>query len=311
MGFMGNKAYKIMVNGEKDIQDLVQQSKLLIVIKSVLVGGANIASNILQLASLNVPLNKIVRDVPKKLAEVHFYQEKQIRRIEAEAELRAAINDPRAARRLTNEIQAIDDSIKRLSIWPLLEAGEFSSIADAGISRDDLKLTTGRIAEFVEDLVDKLPPKVQTAGKYALITRDTAIFQGLQKMVQYGDFVAKAIMYDDLVDRQKMDVTAAKGRVSEEFVNYEWLPGRFRSYVEAMGMAWFWHFKVRSVKVAVNLMRRNPVSSMLSLLVPNMLGVNIGSPITDNIFSVAADGRLPYSLGPGQGLNAPNLHPFF
>lgn len=311
MGFMGNKAYKYMVNGEKDIQDLVQQSKLMIVIKSVIVGGANIASNILQLASLNIPLNRIVRDVPKKLAEVHFYQEKQIRRIEAEAELRAAINDPRAARRLTNEIQAIDDSIKRLNIWPLLEAGEFSSIADAGISRDDLKLTTGRIAEFVEGIVDKLPPKVQTAGKYALITRDTAIFQGLQKMVQYGDFVAKAIMYDDLVDRQKMDVTDAKGRVSEEFVNYEWLPGRFRSYVEAMGMIWFWHFKVRSVKVAINLMRRNPVSSMLSLLVPNMLGANIGSPITDNLFSVAADGRLPYSLGPGQGLSSPNLHPFF
>ena len=311
MGFMGNKAYQYMVNGEKDIQDLVQQAKLMIVIKSVIVGGANIVSNVLQLASLNVPLNKIVREVPKKLAEVHFYQEKQIRRIEAEAELRAAVNDPRVSRRLSNEIQAIDDSIKRLSIWPLIEAGEFSSIADAGISRDDLKLTSGRVAEFVEGVVSKLPEKVQIAGKYALITRDTAIFQGLQKMVQYGDFVAKAIMYDDLTERQKLDPAEVKGRVSEEFVNYEWLPGRFRSYVESMGMMWFWHFKVRSVKVGLNLMRRNPVSALLSLAIPNMMGVNIGSPITDNIFSVAADGRLGYSLGPGQGLNAPALHPFF
>jgi hypothetical protein len=41
---------------------------------------------------------------------------------------------------------------------------------------------------------------------------------------------------------------------------------------------------------------------------PNIIG-SIGSPITDNIFAVAADGRIQWSVGPGQGFRAYTLHP--
>lgn len=42
---------------------------------------------------------------------------------------------------------------------------------------------------------------------------------------------------------------------------------------------------------------------------PTMFG-NVGLPLQDNLISAAADGRLDYSIGFGQGLRAHNLNPW-
>ena len=108
-----------------------------------------------------------------------------------------------------------------------------------------------------------------------------------------------------------MSKAEALGRVTEEFVNYDRLPGRFRGYMESMGLMWFYNFKIRSAKVAVSMIRNNPVHSLIATVVPapTMFG-NVGLPIQDNMFSLMADGRLDYSFGFGQGLRAPSLNPW-
>ncbi len=199
-----------------------------------------------------------------------------------------------------------------MSIWPLIEAGEFTSIADVGMQAEDLELTSGKLASYIERMVDKLPESVRTAGRYALITKDTALFRGLQKSVQYGDFIAKAVLFDDLTKRQKKTKEEALIRITEEFVNYDRLPGRFRSYLENMGLLWFYNFKIRSVKVALSTIRNNPVHALLSMSVPvpAFFG-NVGSPITDNIIAKGMGGTLDSSMGIGMALRAPSLNPWF
>jgi len=101
------------------------------------------------------------------------------------------------------------------------------------------------------------------------------------------------------------------GRVTEEFVNYDRLPGRFRGYMESMGLMWFYNFKIRSVKVAMSMIRNNPVHAALAVMAPTptMFG-NVGLPLQDNLLTVGADGRLGYSFGFGQGIRAHNLNPW-
>jgi hypothetical protein len=55
------------------------------------------------------------------------------REVDLEADQRAARSesDPVAIRTLETEIQSIQDSYRRLSFWPLIEAGEFSALAMA------------------------------------------------------------------------------------------------------------------------------------------------------------------------------------
>ena len=207
---------------------------------------------------------------------------------------------------------AIEDSFKRLSIYPLIKAGELSSISNAAtVTPDDVKLTSGKIHTFMEGLVNKLPPSLTNVGRYALITKDTALYQGLHKSVEYGDFLAKALLYDDLTQRKGMSHQDAIGRVTDEFVNYDRLPGRFRGYLEKMGLLWFYNFKLRSAKVAMSMIRNNPVHTLLASAapIPHLFG-SVGLPTSDNIVTKLFSGQLGYSFGMGQTFHAPMLNPY-
>jgi len=307
----GNDAYRYLVNAEKLLQNLVIEAKLFIVIKSVIVPVSNMAANVIQLSSRGVPMLDIVRGMKKKTAEVDSYTRSRLRLLDAQAELAAVEDDPLKRRKLQNEIQSIQDGHRRLSIWPLIEAGEFSSISDVAITHDEILLSSGKLNAYIEKQVDKLPQEVRTAGRYAIISRDTALFAGLQRAVQYGDFLAKAVLYDDLTTRGGKSQAEALGRISEEFVNYDRLPGRFRGALENNGLMWFYHFKIRSTKIAMSMLRNNPVHALLAsfIPVPDFLG-SVGSPIVDNAVALGLEGKLPYSIGPGQMFRAPMLLPW-
>jgi hypothetical protein len=311
LGVMGNKAFRVLTNAEKFIQGYAADARTTIVVKSVIVPVMNLASNVAQLAIRGVPLKDIARKAPAKAAEIEAYVKNRIRRIAADAELRAAKTN-NAKIKLEAEIQSLNDTDRRLSIWPLIEAGEFTAISDVGLTHDDVDLSQGRWHEFVEKMVDKLPEAMRNAGRYAYITKDTALFQGLQKAVQYGDFLGKAILFEDLTERKKLSPKEAMAMVTEEFINYDRLPGRFRGYLEQMGLLWFYNFKLRSTKVAANMLRNNPVHALLGSFIPmpSMLG-EIGSPIGDNALVKGIEGTLGYSVGPGMGLSAPTLNPWW
>lgn len=307
----GNDAYRYLVNAEKLLQNLVIEAKLFIVIKSVIVPVSNMAANVIQLSSRGVPMLDIVRGIKKKTAEVDSYTRSRLRLLDAQAELAAVEDDPFKRRKLQNEIQSIQDGHRRLSIWPLIEAGEFSSISDVAITHDEILLSSGKLNAYIEKQVDKLPQEVRTAGRYAIISRDTALFAGLQRAVQYGDFLAKAVLYDDLTTRGGKSQAEALGRISEEFVNYDRLPGRFRGALENNGLMWFYHFKIRSTKIAMSMLRNNPVHALLAsfIPVPDFFG-SVGSPVVDNVVAMGLEGKLDYSLGPGQMFRSPMLLPW-
>lgn len=307
----GKDAYRKVVTAEETLQSFVTDAKLMIVIKSVVVPVANLMANVYQMASRGISLHTIARELPKKTAEIDSYVRTRVRLLDLQAELRAIENNPIASRKLNVEIQTIKDGHKRLSIWPLIEAGEFSSISDASVTKDEIALSSGRLGEYVEGLVSKLPQSVKTAGRYAWISRDTALFQGLQRAIEYGDFLGKAIVYDELTKRKGKTQAEGLAAVTEEFVNYDRLPGRARGYAESVGAMWFWHFKIRTTKVALSIMRNNPLHVLLASLAPEptFLG-DVGMPTEDNFFTVLADGRLPYSIGPGQGFRSFALNPW-
>lgn len=311
MRFMGNDAYKMMVGAEDFIQNYVRDVKSLIVVKSVVVPAVNFVANMLQMIGRGVPMKSIGLGMAQKTTELNAYTKSRVRFVEADAELKAAAGNVVLERKLKAEMQSIQDSWARMSIWPLLQAGEFSAISDASISQDELALYQGKLGQYVEQLVDRLPDGIRTAGRYALVTKDTALFKGMQTAVQYGDFLAKSIMFDHLTQTKKMKPADAMGKVTEEFVNYDRLPGRFRGYGESVGLLWFYNFKIRSAKIAVSMIRNNPVHTLLSSLVPtpDFFG-SVGTPVDDNLFSIAAEGRLPFSIGPGQGLSAFHLNPW-
>lgn len=307
----GNAAYKKLMTAEKMIHNVVGDAKQLVVVKSIIVPMVNIMSNAYQLLSRGVPIGSMTKGIPAKLSETDGFVKSQIRLIEAEAELRAANGDQRAERKLKTEIQAIKDGQKRLSIWPLIEAGEFSGIADAGLTHSDIELTSGRLQAYMEQAAAKMPGWGATVGRYALVTKDTALYQALQKSVEYGDFLAKAVLFDHYTKKKGMTRAEALARITEEFVNYDRLPGRARGALEKLGLLWFYNFKIRSVKSAASVIRNNPVHNLFAMMAPttDMFGT-VGLPVQDNLLTKLFEGSLGNSIGPGQGLHSMMLNPW-
>jgi hypothetical protein len=312
-GIMGKKAYPILVGGEKNIQELVSNVKTMIVVKSVIVPAANMVSNMFQLLARGVPVRSIIHGVGAKTAEISTYVKRRQQEIDLEADLRAARGkgDFIAERTIEAKIQSIQDSYKRMAIWPLIEAGEFSAISNGQVTAEDLSLANGTWTDWVERKVNQLREPLRTPARYALITRDTTLFQGLARAVQYGDFVAKAVLYDDLTKRKKMTQKDAIATVNEAFVNYNRLAGRGRQYLESVGLLWFYNYKLRILKEAAYQLRHNPLRSLMAVAVPGLpLIGDIGTPVTDNILALFNDGKLGYSIGPGMGLGSWQLNPW-
>jgi hypothetical protein len=306
VGIFGKHAYVGAVSAEKNIQELVSNAKTMIVVKSGIVPAANMISNLFQLLNRGVPLRHILAGVPAKTVEINSYIKNRHREIGIEADLRAAMGrrDLVQIRRLENQLKGIQDGYRRMSIWPLIEAGEFSAISNGQVTAEDLAVADGKWTDWIENKINTLPGGFRTAARYGLITRDTALFQGLAKAVQYGDFVAKAVLYDDMTRRKKAKKEDAIATVNEAFVNYNKLAGRDRQYLESVGLLWFWNYKIRIMKEAVHMLRHNPLRSLL------MTGVPVGTPVGDNIVSVILEDRLGWSIGPGMGWNSVSLNPW-
>lgn len=200
MFFMGKDAFKYLVTAEKALQTTVSVAKTTIVIRSVIVPMANMASNMVQLAMRGVGPITASKAFPAKLIEINQYLANEQRRVELQVEMAAARGQPVKLAQLESQLKTLEDANRRMSIWPLLEAGEFNTISE-GLTEADAAITEGRLAEYISNIVDRVPAKLGTAGRYLAVTRDTALFQAMARATAYGDFIAKAILYDKLTKK--------------------------------------------------------------------------------------------------------------
>lgn len=124
--------------------------------------------------------------------------------------------------------------------------------------------------------------------------------------MEYGDFLAKAIVYEHELQKGTKHEDAL-GVITDEFVNYDRLPGRTRGTLENYGLAWFYNYKLRIAKTAFSMIRKDPLRVAL-LAGMGLPGMEL--PVTENVFTKGIEGTLGYSLGPGMLFNAPGMNPW-
>lgn len=289
----GEKACKYLLNAERFTQSASSLARNFIVIRSGVVPLANMVANLGQLIYLGVPITSF-RKIPGIIKQLEYYNVNQKKKIDLELKINSLVsqNKQGEADVLRARIKAIDDSYKNMSIYPLLNAGEYSTIADLGDENDDILMSMGKYGDMLEKAVDKLPTAVKEMGRYALISKGTSLYRLMEKGTQYGDFIAKALLFDYLVS-QGTKREEALNTVRYMFVNYDMLPGRSRAYLENMGLLWFYNYKLRSVRVAYWMLKNHPLKALVSLVSPVNPFDYVDSPITDNVLM-----KLTSGLGP-------------
>ena len=197
---IGENAFKRLRQGEQIVQDATSYAKTTIIVRSLQVAWENTLSNMTQLMAWGMNPVTITKGIREKFIETTQYV-KNLEQIQSlKMDLAAAFGDKAREKKVRAQIQALEDSINNLSIAPLLRAGEFSTISE-DLDEADVAIREGRWGDYMEKAADKLPGWSGTVAKNVLITKDTALFQGLNRMVQYGDFVAKAVLYGHLIGR--------------------------------------------------------------------------------------------------------------
>lgn len=304
----GNDAYKYLVKFEDGVGDLVSYAKTTIVVRSMTVIWENLLSNNIHLMTWGVGPVELVKSQRAKFIEINQYVKNQERKLELNADLAANLDNPGKARRIKAELLTLDDANAKMSIWPLIEAGEFSTVSES-LTEEDQAIREGKLSDYFEKASDNLPGGVQTAFKNLAITKDTALFQGLNRAVQYGDFVAKAVLYEHLQKQKGKSQKEAMDVIKEEFVNYNRLSGRDRDYLESTGMLWFMNYKIRIMKVMARMVRERPASA---LFYAGGVGpmTDIDTVISGSGLGAYLDNRLGYAIGPEMGKNGLFMNPW-
>ena len=306
---LGKNAVKRLKQTENVVQDMVSVAKTTIVVRSIIVARDNLTSNVGHMLLYGIDPITMARGMRDKFIEVNQYVKNSDRIQKLVADFASDRHNDVRNQRIQAEIRALEDENKSMSIWPLIQSGEFSTISES-LTEADLEIREGRFSEYIDKAVNKLPGWAQTAGKNLVITKDTALFRGLNRMVQYGDFVSKAVLYDHLTETKGRPKQEVLDTLSEEFVNYNQLPGRGRDFLESMGLLWFYNYKLRITKIALKMARENPVTTLLFAggIAP---AFDIDTVMSANLPMTVVDGSWDYAVGPAMGINAGTLHPWY
>lgn len=297
-GILGPNAYQRLVVAEKTWQALVGSAKDWIVVRSGVVAISNAIANQFQLLQHGVSPARLLQAQAAKVRETEIYLRHEKRLAQITFEL-TKVDRPDVRAKLGREEQSLRDAINRLSIFPLIQAGELPSIAEGLNEQDEFNLLADGI-KWIQNKAEGVPGGLSTAARYALITKDTALYQGLNRMIQFGDFMAKAVLYDQLIS-QGLNQQEALIKVNESFVNYNLLAGRTRDYAEGMGLTWFLNYKLRIQKIILRVFRDNPLRFL-------MAGVGAEAVGSDSLLSGNAVAQnWDYAMGPGQFFRAHDM----
>lgn len=306
---MGKDAFKYLSKSQGVVSDVVSYAKTTIIVRSVLVSTGNIMSNMLHLMMHGIDPITGAKGLRDKFVEITQYTKNREKILQLEADLAAEKRNPVERKKIQAQLTALEDANEGLSIKPLLDAGEFSTVSES-LTEEDLAIREGKFTQYVEKATEKLPGWAQTAGKNILVTKDTALFRGLNRMVQYGDFVAKAVLYDHLKEKGELSQQEIMDVIAEEYVNYNRLPGRGRDFLESMGLLWFFNYKLRIMKIATKMVREKPLTA---LFYGGGVGAatDIQSVFDGSIAGAWWDDRLGYSVGPEMIENGFTLNPYW
>lgn len=296
--FMGPRAAQILYAAEAAIKEGVATARDWIIVRSFSVAYNNFMASINLVVANGVPLKSIAKFYRQGMQDVRVYSRLKAENIDLL--VRIAGTEGAERERLLTLQKSKQAAMKRLSIYPLVEAGELSDLPEGLIESPDNSYL-GDLSGWLNKKLALIHPKMPMIAANIAIAKDSAFHDTMSKAIQAGDFLARYAVYQHMV-QMGMSPEAARDRVRDEFIAYAMNPGRARGYAENMGMIHWSQFTIRAQKVLLTRLRQNPFSFFVAQLGSTVSG-------TDGPLSMAITERgLDNSTGLDQVINSPTSH---
>lgn len=261
------KALKVI---QKGTQELVSHGKDIVLNRSIVVGAGNLFSNAIHLVNIGVNPKAIVPDAREGLINAQNYVRNYSRKLEIEYRLGSTNLSDKERMVLEPELKFLKDSLDNNPVAPLVQAGIMSSIA--GAAGYEKTFDTSEQFTYGHKLKEKLginkldskygETKLGKAVFNIIISHDSEAHEFMEKALDYGDFVAKYVLYKHLTQNRNFTSERAMNVIREEFVNYSMNRGVTFDYMNAMGLTWFASYALGIQKVIYRRLRSNLLGTL-------------------------------------------------
>ena len=302
-GVSGYNPVKLAVTLEKGSSELATFTKDIILNRSLFVPIGNLLSNMAHLWTAGVPYNHIVPDSKEGLQLAKDYQSTSNKVSQIEFLLLNHKLQPNERSKLTNELQVLKEKLLKSPIRDLVDNGIFNSVNAQEIASDEDvdfslwkrvmdKSGLSKIDQASDDLIGK------KLANNIMIRKGSSTHNFMVQTMDYGDFVAKYVLYKHLTKRKGISKTNAMEVIRDEFVNYTMNRGREFDWTNKVGLTWFLSYKLSIQKVIFRNLRRNFLRTLATY--------GIGKVVPDNALldktvieqNLLFDSSLDYQLSP-------------
>jgi hypothetical protein len=263
---MGPRAAQILFTAESAIKEGVATAKDWIIVRSLSVAISNAMASLNLVVANGVPLKEIFNSYREGIRDIRDYSRLNKEIIELTVKIAGANGVERD--RLRSIQRGKYEAVRRLAIYPLIEAGELSDLPE-GLEDTPSHSFAGDFAGWLNNYLRKIHPRTPDIVANAIIAKDTAFHDAISKAIQAGDFLGKWAVYKHMV-RSGKSPEVARDTVREEFIAYSTNPGRFRGALEDFGLVWWSQFTLRAQKVILRRFRKNPFSFFVSTMASNL-----------------------------------------
>lgn len=249
------------INKLEDVANILTRvGKENLVIKGISVSMGNLISNNLLLSKHGMSPVKCIKDQIEGMHQI-FELNNYLRKLQ---ELKLKELAHTATRDDMKEINAINNSIKALPIYPLYEYGALGTIAD------DL----GNSDAFIKDTISKYAPTIlQDALHNLAVDQKSVTYNILREFATLPDKAGKYALYKNL---SKNLTTDERIRICVgEFIDYGIPLPKGMDYVEAIGISNFLKYPMGIQSVIHRLSVDNAKSAIPWLISQGSLGVNL------------------------------------
>ena len=290
-----------IARGERAWQEVVRETKDIIVVKSGLVTLGNILSNMSLLMAKGVPFTSILHHHKVIIGAVMAYQKDSKRLADLKTLLKLGHTQGKA-QAIQDEIVELKDAIARNPAKKLIDEGLLPSIVEDVAADDDIYSYKSELGEKMEKYTDKIPTALKTIGKTLYMAEDTWMYQSFSKMAQLSDFVARYTLYQHLTEKANNPLSHAEAvkEASDAFVNYDVPMHKSLQWTDDMGFTMFTKYFLRIQRVLMKTFKEHPLRVLMMASLNHY--VNLGPIVLDSSF-IHHMGNNPFNLGALQYLS--------
>lgn len=257
----GKSPAKFLKQFERLKSELATLAKDYVLNRSFVVPAQNLLSNVIHLAMLGIPVNKIPSYIIQSYNEVKEYQNYEREMLGLIHKLETGKYAPVELKRIQGRITLLQNATSKMRVNELIKEGIFTNITqkENGEAKDDFSILNSLGKKTgITSFRDKLP----TLVKEGLVFEGTKVHNVMEEFMNYGDFVAKYALYRHLTETKGVKKENAIAIIRDEFVNYSVNRGREFDWLNKVGLTWFLAYRLSIQRIIYRSLRRNTLRTL-------------------------------------------------